>query len=101
MSAAVEYFSRLTPTLREIERGQRLRRVWAALSEAQAQGRPMPGMREIARSCGLPSSSTAQACVEMLEALGVVEVAARHARGGRRVTSALRVTQPFGWESYL
>lgn len=99
MSAAV------TPSPLAVTRGQRIRRVWAELTRAQAAGEVAPSMRELARRCRLPSSSTAQTCVAALIALGAVEAVAQHpeptARGERRrVTSALRVVKLYGWESY-
>lgn len=102
MSAAAEAFTAITPTTREVERGQRVRRVWAELTRAQAAGDAMPGMRELARRCRLPSCSTAQGCVDVLVALGAVAELGRHepsaATPRRRVTSALRVVRPYGWE---
>lgn len=93
------------PSVGAIIRGRRIRRVWAELSRAQFEGRPLPSMRRLAHLCRLPSSSTAQMCVEALEALGVVEVLARepsvNALGQRpRLAGALRVVQPYGWEWY-
>lgn len=106
MSAAIEEFAALVPTPRAIMWGQRVRRVWAELTRAQAAGEAMPSMRQLAERCRLPSSSTAQTCVEALVANGAVVVVARQAKPNalgtrRRVTSALRVVRMYGWECML
>jgi hypothetical protein len=89
----------------DITWGQRTRRVWAELSRAAAAGEAVPSMRQLAKRCKLPSSSTAQRCVDTLVAMGVADVIRRHpdrhALGAlRMVTGALRLVKPYGWEWY-
>lgn len=93
------------PSVVAIVRARRIRRVWAELSRAQQAGEPVPSMRALAQRCGLPSSSTAQSCLEALITMGAVDVLAREpepdANGvRRRVAGAYRVAKPFGWEVY-
>lgn len=93
------------PAAVAIVRARRIRRVWEELTRAQAAGEPMPSTRTLARRCGLPSSSTAQSCIEALITMGAVDVLARadepDANGvRRRVAGALRVVKPYGWEVY-
>lgn len=93
------------PAAVAIVRARRIRRVWAELTRVQRAGEPMPSMRALAARCGLPSSSTAQSCIEALVRMGAADVLARaeepNAAGIRqRVAGALRVVKPYGWEVY-
>jgi hypothetical protein len=93
------------PPIFIVEYGRRVRRAWAELTRAQLAGEPMPSVRELARRCGMPASSTAQTCIETLVAMEAVEVLGRteepNAAGVRqRITGALRVVKLYGWECF-
>lgn len=88
-----------------VEYGRRVRRVWAELTRAQAAGEPMPSMRALAKRCELPAYSTAHNCLDVLVAMGVVDVLGRVDEPGvsgarARIVGALRVVKPYGWEFY-
>lgn len=90
---------RPTRAERAAERARLVAAAWALCSARQAQGRPAPSVRELARLLSIPAASTAQAVMRDLLASGYVEATVEPGLAGR-TPRALRVVTPLltaGW----